>query len=70
MGATPARRSARCCTRLIADGEKETPMIGELEKIWDALPFESQWYSRNELERHKAFLSASLSMACTDPFTS
>ena len=30
----------------------------ELEKVWDALPFDSQWYSRNELARHRAMLSA------------
>ena len=32
-------------------------MLNELEKVWSELPFDSQWYSDNELERHRAMLS-------------
>ena len=24
-------------------------MLNELEKVWDKLPFDSEWYSHNEL---------------------
>jgi superfamily I DNA/RNA helicase/RecB family exonuclease len=44
---------------LVADsGKTENQMLNELEKVWDKLPFDSQWYSRNELARHQAMLSA------------
>ena len=44
---------------LIADdGRTEALLVDLLEKIWDDLPFDSQWYSRNELARHRAMLSA------------
>jgi superfamily I DNA/RNA helicase/RecB family exonuclease len=44
---------------LIADdGKTEALLVDLLEKIWDDLPFDSQWYSRNELARHRAMLSA------------
>jgi superfamily I DNA/RNA helicase/RecB family exonuclease len=43
---------------LVADsGKTESQMLNELEKVWDKLPFDSQWYSRNELARHQAMLS-------------
>ncbi|MCW2686530.1 MAG: helicase, superfamily, partial [Mycobacterium sp.] len=43
---------------LVADPSMtETQVIGELDKIWDQLPFESKWYSDNELARHRAMLS-------------
>src|SRR5258707_3129890 len=32
-------------------------MLNELEKLWSKMPFDSQWYSANELERHRAMLS-------------
>jgi superfamily I DNA/RNA helicase/RecB family exonuclease len=38
-------------------GKTENQMLNELEKVWDKLPFDSQWYSRNELARHQAMLS-------------
>jgi RecB family exonuclease len=43
---------------LVAEsGKTESQMLNELEKIWSKLPFDSQWYSDNELERHRAMLS-------------
>jgi superfamily I DNA/RNA helicase/RecB family exonuclease len=43
---------------IAADGGTAAQQLDLLEKIWDALPFEATWYSRNELTRHKAMLSA------------
>jgi len=45
-------------TLIAADGKTAAQLVDQLEKIWDALPFDSQWYSRNELARHRAMLSA------------
>jgi superfamily I DNA/RNA helicase/RecB family exonuclease len=43
---------------LVAEsGKTESEMLNELEKLWDKLPFDSQWYSDNELARHRAMLS-------------
>jgi superfamily I DNA/RNA helicase/RecB family exonuclease len=43
---------------LVAEsGKTESQMLNELEKLWSKLPFDSQWYSENELERHRAMLS-------------
>ncbi|CAJ1584695.1 ATP-dependent DNA helicase [[Mycobacterium] wendilense] len=42
---------------LIAEpGVDEAAMLARLERIWDRLPFESQWYARNELDRHRAMI--------------
>ncbi|MGX9790376.1 ATP-dependent helicase [Mycobacterium sp. MMS18-G62] len=38
-------------------GKTESQMVNELEKLWSELPFDSRWYSDNELERHRAMLS-------------
>jgi RecB family exonuclease len=38
-------------------GATEQQMHAELERVWAELPFESQWYADNELERHRAMLS-------------
>jgi superfamily I DNA/RNA helicase/RecB family exonuclease len=35
----------------------ESQMLAELEKIWEKLPFDSAWYSDNELQRHRSMLS-------------
>ncbi len=44
---------------LVADSTKtENQLLAELENIWGALPFESQWFADNELARHGAMLSA------------
>ena len=44
---------------LVADPEKtEDQMRSELESVWAELPFDAQWHSRNEFERHAAMLSA------------
>jgi superfamily I DNA/RNA helicase/RecB family exonuclease len=40
-----------------ASGKTESQMLSELEKLWSELPFDSQWYSDNELARHRAMLS-------------
>jgi superfamily I DNA/RNA helicase/RecB family exonuclease len=43
---------------LVADaGKTENQMVNELEKVWDKLPFDSEWFSHNELARHRAMLS-------------
>ncbi|HEX2214928.1 MAG TPA: PD-(D/E)XK nuclease family protein, partial [Mycobacterium sp.] len=43
---------------LVAEfGTTESQMVNQLEKIWNKLPFDSRWYSDNELERHRAMLS-------------
>ena len=43
---------------LVADPAKtEGQMLSELENLWAKLPFDSQWYSDNELARHRAMLS-------------
>ena len=44
---------------LVADqGKSEGQMAAELERLWEKLPFESEWYADNELERHRSMLSA------------
>ena len=45
-------------TLIADDGKTEAQLVDLLEKIWDDLPFDSQWYSGNELARHRAMLSA------------
>jgi superfamily I DNA/RNA helicase/RecB family exonuclease len=43
---------------LVADaGKTESQMLNELEKVWNKLPFDSEWYSHNELARHRTMLS-------------
>ena len=43
---------------LVADaGKTESQMLNDLEKVWHNLPFDSEWYSHNELARHRAMLS-------------
>ena len=64
---TPRRHAtaatcARCSVRLIHElvsnpGATEGQMLAELERVWAELPFESQWHSANELERHRAMVS-------------
>ena len=54
-------------TLIADDGKTEALLVDLLEKIWDDLPFDSQWYSRNELARHRAMLSAFCSVAGPDP---
>ncbi len=43
---------------IASDATTAAQLVAQLEKIWDALPFDSQWYSRNEFARHRAMLSA------------
>lgn len=43
---------------LVADpGMSEGQMAAELERVWEKLPFESEWYADNELQRHRSMLS-------------
>jgi RecB family exonuclease len=43
---------------LVSDSScSESRMLAELEKVWEKLPFDSGWYSENELRRHRAMLS-------------
>jgi RecB family exonuclease len=43
---------------LVAEpGKSESQMLNELEKLWSQLPFDAQWFSDNELTRHRAMLS-------------
>lgn len=44
---------------LIADPAKSEPqLLAELDRAWKHLPFEAQWYSANELARHRAMIAA------------
>ena len=38
----------------------ETQLLAALEQAWQQLPFESRWYSDNELVRHRAMIQAFL----------
>lgn len=41
-------------------GKSESQLVNELEKVWEELPFDAQWYSDNELIRHLDMLSTFL----------
>ena len=44
---------------LVAEpGKTEAQMLAELERVWEQLPFDSQWHAANELARHRAMLTA------------
>jgi superfamily I DNA/RNA helicase/RecB family exonuclease len=44
---------------LLADSTKtETQLTAELENLWAALPFDAPWYAANELDRHRAMITA------------
>ncbi|MGE2713221.1 ATP-dependent helicase [Mycolicibacterium litorale] len=44
---------------LVSDsGRTESQLLNDLERVWEDLPFEAQWYAANELTRHQAMLSA------------
>ncbi|MBS9533641.1 ATP-dependent helicase [Mycobacterium sp. M1] len=44
---------------LIAEtGRSETELLAELDRAWQHLPFDAQWYSDNELDRHRGMLEA------------
>jgi superfamily I DNA/RNA helicase/RecB family exonuclease len=46
---------------LIAEpGASESQLLAALEREWQQLPFESRWYSANELVRHRAMIQAFL----------
>jgi RecB family exonuclease len=38
----------------------ESQLLATLERAWQHLPFESRWYSTNELARHRAMIQAFL----------
>lgn len=43
---------------LVSDSSRsETQLLSDLEKHWGKLPFDSRWYSENELDRHRAMLA-------------
>jgi superfamily I DNA/RNA helicase/RecB family exonuclease len=43
---------------LVADsGRTESQMLNDLEKVWDRLPFDSEWFAGNELARHRSMLA-------------
>ena len=39
-------------------GKSPARMAAELEQVWTGLPYESEWFARNELDRHRAMLTA------------
>lgn len=44
---------------LVAEsGKTEAQLISDLDGLWDGVPFDSPWYAANELDRHRAMLSA------------
>jgi superfamily I DNA/RNA helicase/RecB family exonuclease len=44
---------------LIAQPAKtESELLAELDRVWKHLPFDSPWYSANELARHRAMIQA------------
>ncbi|MGA8329739.1 MAG: PD-(D/E)XK nuclease family protein, partial [Mycobacterium sp.] len=46
---------------LIAEpARNEAQLLAALERVWQQLPFESRWYSDNELTRHRAMVQAFL----------
>ncbi|KAA0098029.1 ATP-dependent helicase [Mycolicibacterium sp. P1-18] len=46
---------------LVSDGEKtEAQMLGQLESVWEELPFDAAWFAANELDRHRTMLTAFL----------
>jgi RecB family exonuclease len=43
---------------LVADsGRTASHMLNDLEKVWDRLPFDSEWFADNELARHRSMLA-------------
>jgi RecB family exonuclease len=43
---------------LAESGKSEAQLVGELERLWAALPFAASWFAANELERHRAMITA------------
>ena len=44
---------------LIAEpGKAESHMLAELDRVWQHLPFDAEWHSANELNRHRAMIEA------------
>jgi RecB family exonuclease len=44
---------------LIAEpGRSAAQLLAELDRVWQHLPYEAQWYSENELARHRAMIQA------------
>jgi RecB family exonuclease len=44
---------------LIAEpGRSEAQLLAELDRVWQHFPYEAQWYSANELARHRAMIQA------------
>jgi RecB family exonuclease len=45
---------------LAESGKTEAQLVAELESVWAAVPFTAGWYAGNELDRHRAMISAFL----------
>ena len=45
---------------LAESGKSEGQLVAELETLWAALPFDAPWYAANELDRHRAMITAFL----------
>jgi superfamily I DNA/RNA helicase/RecB family exonuclease len=46
---------------LVSDSQKtEGQMLAELESVWEGLSFDAAWHAANELDRHRAMLTAFL----------
>lgn len=43
---------------IAAPGKTERQLLADLDRLWQRLPFESSWYSANELARHQTMLAA------------
>ena len=53
---------------LVADpGKTENQMLNELEKVWEKLPFDAEWHSDNELDRHRLMLSTFAEWRAQEP---
>ena len=54
----PAHDVAPLIALIAEPGRSTEELARDLEKLWDALPFGSPWYARNELHRHLDMLAA------------
>jgi superfamily I DNA/RNA helicase/RecB family exonuclease len=39
-------------------GKSESELLAELDRVWEHLPFDADWYSANELARHRGMIQA------------
>ena len=45
----------------------EAQLLAELDEIWAQLPFESRWFGRNELARHREMVTTFTRWRDADP---